>query len=51
MSDDLLALGFEADEQNLDASAETFSSQTDPRVLLQTLEEAWDDADEDDFAF
>jgi hypothetical protein len=52
MSADLLALGLEADEQNMDASAETFSCQTDPRVLLQALEEAWDDADEDiDFVF
>lgn len=47
MSDDLAALSFEAEEFDLDASAETFSWQTDPRSLLQDLEEAWDDADDD----
>ena len=51
VSDDLAAFSFE-DEHDLDASAETFSWQTDPRSLLQDLEEAWDDADEDfEFAF
>ena len=52
MSEDLAAFSFEAEEHDLDASAETFSWQTDPRSLLQDLEEAWDDADEDfEFAF
>lgn len=46
MADDLAALSFEA-EHDFDASAETFSWQTDPRSLLQDLEEAWDDADDD----
>ena len=51
VSDDLAAFSFEA-EHDLDASAETFSWQTDPRSLLQDLEEAWDDADEDaEFVF
>ncbi len=48
MSDDLAAFSFEAEEHDFDASAETFSWQTDPRSLLQDLEEAWDEA-EDDF--
>ena len=52
MSEDLAAFNFEAEEHDLDASAETFSWQTDPRSLLQDLEEAWDDDAEDfDYAF
>ncbi len=52
MTDDLASLNFEAEEYDLDASAEMFSWQTDPRSLLEELEEAWDDADEDlDLAF
>ena len=51
MADDLVALHFDTDEHDLDASAENFSWQTDPRSLLEELEEAWDDADEDPFSF
>lgn len=46
-SDDFAALSFDAEENDFNASAETFSWQTDPRSLLQDLEEAWDEADDD----
>ena len=51
LSDDFAALSFEALENDLDASAESFSWQVDPRSLLEDLEEAWDAEDDFDSEF
>ena len=47
LSEEMLSPDFYAEESEADLSAEIFSWETNPIVLLEELEEGWDEVEDD----